>query len=145
MKRSISLKLGLIKKMKTALIIISFLIGTAVYGQNDLDSFKIADIYGNWEFNKYRVDDENCDGVTLDPINLISFGNDNSYSIKTDSTILTGTYRLLENQIELFATEKNGIPQDGKQNLVIYSIDKTELIFELPMECGMMLIMFDKK
>jgi hypothetical protein len=137
--------LGLIRKMKTALIIISFLIGTAVYGQNELDSFKITDIYGNWKFHKYRVDDENCDGVTLDPINLISFGDYNSYSIKTDSTILTGTYRLIEKQIELFDTEKNGIPQDGKQNLIIYSIDKTELIFEIPIECGMILILFNKK
>ena len=128
--------------IKEILIIVTILLSTATYSQVEIDSIYRAEIIGNWEFSEYNIAEKVCDGVTFDPINIISFSKDNTYSIKQDSIILRGKYKLTDKQIKLFETDKNGVSQTGEQNLNIYSIIKNKLTIELPMECGMMYITF---
>jgi len=131
--------------MKKILVAITILLNTTTYSQIEIDSTNSTDIIGDWLFYEYNVTDKTCDGVTLDPINLISFRKDNTYSIKQDSIILIGKYELTDKQIKLFETDKNGVSQTGEQNLDIHSISKYELTIEIPIECGMMHITFKIK
>ena len=123
---------------KSILIVFIMLISHLSWGQ---DSQNDTILNGNWEYFSVSSETSDCVAPSPFPIKEFQFQEDKFIIVGYQENI-TGDYKFQENVIKMYNVFKDGKPQaQPKENkLTIKSINADQLIFELPVECGVLYV-----
>ena len=127
--------------MKNNLLLFGLLVSLTCSGQNPI---KTAQIQGAWEFKTSSSDTEECLAPDPFPLKEFHFLDSRFKMISFNDTVM-GDFEIIDKKLRMFNSVKNGTPQSKDQELIIKSIDKGILILELPFECGLLYLSYQKK
>ena len=101
------------------------------------------DLIGNWELHTVANASEDCPAPSPFPIKELHFQGDKFTLLGLEEKVI-GNYEYTDHVLRMYNAVKNGKPQAKEQQLSIKSISKEEMVFELPVDCGVHSITFKK-